>query len=161
MNRIYQGRVTKVQIPKEGVTKPKLPEDWQDLDPDDPRESRRLGEEALWKHHELFQDAVNYYTLALVALGEWLPAEHPITKLRERMRVAWDEFPRKTPSGSRAGEVCANDRPRWKQSITKNPEIACVFDQLYTKPYKNADIEGVFYGEYQKLCAIIYDAVYR
>jgi len=68
MNRIYQGRVTKVQIPQKGVTKPKSPEDWQDL-ADDPQEARRLGEEALWKHHELFQDAVNYYTLCLAAMA--------------------------------------------------------------------------------------------
>src|SRR5690606_14413074 len=29
-------------------------------------------QDALWKHHELFQDAVNYYTLALAALVEGL-----------------------------------------------------------------------------------------
>lgn len=58
MNRIYQGRVTKVQLccepqetkevgpQKEG--KAKKPE-WRKM-PD--------GEAALWRHHELFQDAV-------------------------------------------------------------------------------------------------------
>ena len=54
MNRIYQGRVTKVEIPDgKGGWEP-LP-DWQS---------------ALWQHHELFQDAVNYYTLALAAMAE-------------------------------------------------------------------------------------------
>lgn len=58
MNRIYQGRVSSVQIPRPGVKNEWDPlPDWQD---------------ALWKHHELFQDAVNYYTLALAALAEGL-----------------------------------------------------------------------------------------
>jgi hypothetical protein len=46
MNRIYQGRVSKVEIPKPGDKEnpwQPLP-NWQDL---------------LWQHHELFQDAVN------------------------------------------------------------------------------------------------------
>lgn len=47
MNRIYQGRVSRVQIPKPGVQSPQSPNDWQDLP---------NGEEALWHHHPLFQD---------------------------------------------------------------------------------------------------------
>ena len=56
MNRIYQGRVTKVQVPapaaaEETVGRKKAKKDakpeWLDL-PD--------GEAALWRHHELFQD---------------------------------------------------------------------------------------------------------
>lgn len=59
MNRIYQGRVTKVQMPapasagqQVGRKKEKGAEktDWIDL-PD--------GEAALWQHHEVFQDGVN------------------------------------------------------------------------------------------------------
>ena len=59
MNRIYQGRVTKVQVPapanaeaKDGRKKEKKAEkpEWTDL-PE--------GEAVLWRHHELFQDAVN------------------------------------------------------------------------------------------------------
>lgn len=54
MNRIYQGKVTKVEIPdgkdESGKTRWKPLHDWPS---------------ALWRHHELFQDAVNYYTLAL------------------------------------------------------------------------------------------------
>lgn len=100
MNRIYQGRVTKVQMPapasagqQVGRKKEKRAEktDWIDL-PD--------GEAALWRHHEVFQDAVNYYTLALVTLGDELPETHPFRKLRERMRQAWDEFPKRTPTSA-------------------------------------------------------------
>lgn len=47
MNRIYQGRVTKVEVPnpdKEAAEK------WIKLED---------GEAALWRHHEVFRDAVN------------------------------------------------------------------------------------------------------
>jgi len=49
MNRIYQGRVTKVEVLKAG-TKGKLAE-WELLP---------SWEDGLWKHHQLFQDAVNF-----------------------------------------------------------------------------------------------------
>ena len=56
MNRIYQGRVNKVQILDLEKTA-KSPDRWKDL-PGTPKEARRLGEELLWNHHQLFQDAV-------------------------------------------------------------------------------------------------------
>ena len=43
MNRIYQGRVTKVEVPKAGVKG-----EWEKIEE---------GEARLWQHHELFQDA--------------------------------------------------------------------------------------------------------
>jgi len=53
MNRIYQGKVTAVEIPdgkdEHGQPKWKKLDDWQSI---------------LWQHHQLFQDAVNYCTLA-------------------------------------------------------------------------------------------------
>ena len=49
MNRIYQGRVTAIEVPdgknKSGKPKWKPLENWR---------------ERFWQHHELFQDAVNY-----------------------------------------------------------------------------------------------------
>ncbi len=58
MNRIYHGRVNKVEIldgkDEQGNSKWKPRENWQ---------------EALWRHHELFQDAVNHYIVALAALA--------------------------------------------------------------------------------------------
>ena len=54
MNRIYQGKVTAVEIPdgkdERGQPKWKELDDWQSI---------------LWQHHQLFQDAVNYYVIAL------------------------------------------------------------------------------------------------
>ena len=61
-------------------------------------------EDALWNHHQTFQDGVNYYTLALVALGEGLPADHPISKLRGRMELTWDEFPREVVGALSLGQ---------------------------------------------------------
>ena len=66
MNRIYQGKVTNVEILKGKDGQPEPLHNWQD---------------ALWQHHQLFQaesdetplscaaNAVNYYTLALAALA--------------------------------------------------------------------------------------------
>ncbi|MCX6969221.1 MAG: type V CRISPR-associated protein Cas12b [Verrucomicrobia bacterium] len=92
MNRIYQGRVNNVQILKSGVAKPKTPDDWKDLS-DDPKEARRLGEELLWNHHQLFQDAVNYYIVALTSLGS--SPESKLTKLRGLLGNVWTGFDKK------------------------------------------------------------------
>jgi hypothetical protein len=96
MNRIYQGRVTSVEIYCPGSKE----NPWQPFDPD-PQKARAKWETALWQHHELFQDAVNYYTLALVALGQGLPDRHPINQLRDRMAEAWESFPKKTVTPAR------------------------------------------------------------
>jgi hypothetical protein len=52
MNRIYQGKVTAVEI-HDGK------DQWKKLD---------AGEAALWQHHQLFQDDVNYLLAAFAAL---------------------------------------------------------------------------------------------
>jgi hypothetical protein len=59
MNRIYQGKVTAVEIPNGK-------DEWKKLDD---------GESAIWQHHQLFQDAVNYYTLALAAMAAGLKTD--------------------------------------------------------------------------------------
>ena len=84
MNRIYQGRVSKIEI---------LSEDRKNLTPIDTFEGRELDQSSpLWKHHETFQDAVNYYLLCLASLARshggnqggrhgagWLQADdHPV-----------------------------------------------------------------------------------
>jgi hypothetical protein len=35
------------------------PEDWEDFDAD-PKQAKAKWHAALWQHHQLFQDAVNY-----------------------------------------------------------------------------------------------------
>lgn len=59
MNRIYQGKVTNVQKLKNGA-KGNKPEDWENFDPD-PKQAKAKWQAALWPHHQLFQDAVNYF----------------------------------------------------------------------------------------------------
>ena len=95
MNRIYQGRVAKVEVIKAGGNV-KSPEDWLPLGFQEKEEEfrkleeereklrpqtkvntpegiaarerlraineelNRPGQEALWEHHQVFQDAVNY-----------------------------------------------------------------------------------------------------
>ena len=81
MNRIYQGRVSAVEIPKPGVKN-----EWEPLDAE-PKVARKKGEDALWQHHELFQDAVNYYVVALASLG--VSPESKLTKLRELLEKVW------------------------------------------------------------------------
>jgi hypothetical protein len=80
MNRIYQGKVTKVEI-KNATGEWKPTEDWK---------------ERLWQHHQIFQDAVNYYTLALAALAEGLPVENKAARgWRDRVRDSWKQATRK------------------------------------------------------------------
>jgi hypothetical protein len=71
MNRIYQGRVCDAEIADGKNWKPFAAE---------PKAARAAWERALWEHHELFQDAVNYYVVCLLALAQpgnkiWLTRE--------------------------------------------------------------------------------------
>jgi len=75
MNRIYQGRVAKVELL--GARSDA---------------SEQVNIDILWQHHVLFQDAVNYYLIAIAALASDL--ERPAGKLRERMAEAWEPFER-------------------------------------------------------------------
>lgn len=63
MNRIYQGKVTDVEIQfpsseGSGVGKSKGQPNWQPFDPE-PKQAKAKWQSALWQHHQLFQDAVN------------------------------------------------------------------------------------------------------
>jgi len=82
MNRIYQGRVTKVEVAKAGTKKKSI--EWEAL-PD--------WQDALWKHHQLFQDAVNYYIVAIASLG--VSPESKLTKLRGLLETVWETADKK------------------------------------------------------------------
>ena len=88
MNRIYQGRVSSVQIPKPGVKN-----EWQPLD---------NWQDALWQHHELFQDAVNYYIVALASLGT--SPEGKLTRLQGLLANVWSGFDKKGQRRQGMGE---------------------------------------------------------
>jgi hypothetical protein len=57
MNRIYQGRVSNVEFDR---ATGKTAADWQPAPG---------GDDNLWRHHALFQDAINYYLVGLLALA--------------------------------------------------------------------------------------------
>jgi len=78
MNRIYQGRVSSVQISTGAKNEWELLPDWQD---------------ALWRHHVLFQDAVNYYIVALASLGT--SPDSKLTQLRGLLERVWDAADKK------------------------------------------------------------------
>ncbi len=71
MNRIYQGRVRKMELLDSGKTGAVLKEF-----------DKSGGEMLLWQHHELFQDAVNYYLVCLMAMAN--DKESLVFKIRER-----------------------------------------------------------------------------
>lgn len=81
INRIYQGRVRSVRILPQNQKKSKSDEDWQLL-PD--------WQQVLWKHHELFQDAINYYLLCLMALAN--DPETSIYKIKSRILSGDSEY---------------------------------------------------------------------
>lgn len=97
MNRIYQGKVSNVQKLKAGAKGTK-PEDWEDFDPD-PTQAKAKWQAALWQHHQLFQDAVNYYTLVLAAMAEQVEGDSAQSKALRgwatKVRETWVNANRK------------------------------------------------------------------
>ncbi|TAG10017.1 MAG: hypothetical protein EAZ42_04985 [Verrucomicrobia bacterium] len=97
MNRIYQGRVSKIEL---------LAEDRQNLTPIDTFEGCELDQlSPLWKHHETFQDAVNYYLLSLTAMArsaqetsmDQSPQQRLASDLLKQIDQSWGKFPRSIP----------------------------------------------------------------
>jgi len=62
MNRIYQGRATKLELLDDAKRDPSVLQTFDS-------QALTHQDNPLWRHHEIFQDAVNYY---LVALGSLL-----------------------------------------------------------------------------------------
>lgn len=88
MNRIYFGKACLVEVANGKSDPGKLA--W----------TKRDGwQRDLWQHHEFFQDAVNYYTLALAAMAAGLQPDSPKGKAalawREQVRSAWIKARRK------------------------------------------------------------------
>jgi hypothetical protein len=116
MNRIYQGRVTRVQRMKaaEGNGPRKTGKDssseWEDLDD---------GEAMLWWHHELFQDSVNYYIVALAALGS--SPDSKLTKLRGLLGAVWHGFDKK---GQRRQGMSGSLQRAWQLAEAPTLEVA-------------------------------------
>lgn len=109
MNRIYQGRVSSVQRLKpltagiKGKAHGSKPEHWDDW-PE--------GEAALWAHHELFQDAVNYYLVALLACAS--RPDNPLYEIRQRLADENSEYQIWGPFRRRGAT-----RPGLRESVAK------------------------------------------
>lgn len=88
MNRIYQGRVSELELLESNKSVAVLKEF-----------GKNEGVMLLWRHHELFQDAVNYYLVCLMALAS--DKESLVFKIRERAAGSdpehnvWASFTRK------------------------------------------------------------------
>lgn len=97
MNRIYQGRVTRIEVRKEDGT----------------FEQVAFGQDQsncpLWKHHSIFQDAVNYYLLAMASLAKEhiVGADRLMTDLPKRIADSWETFPK--ADAARAGARSLRD----------------------------------------------------
>ena len=89
MNRIYQGRVTGVELVEDKVKKGKTVKTLCVY-------TQEEGEQLLWAFHDVFQDAVNYYLLALGALADpdYAEGHRLIYDFRARLEAAWEVFPR-------------------------------------------------------------------
>ena len=97
MNRIYQGRVKRLEI----LSSAQTPEVVASCDGN---ALQNQVNNPLWTHHCIFQDAINYYLIALAALAD---PEHVgeddrlIKDLRARVKASWDRFPRSTTGKAR------------------------------------------------------------
>jgi len=98
MNRIYQGRVTCVETPNPEYAAQRIrsaPAKRENRDAKTTQQQWKLlpdWQTALWQHHQLFQDAVNYYTLALAAMAAGVPGW--AGEYSEEVQKKWDDFTR-------------------------------------------------------------------
>jgi len=108
MNRIYQGRIQRIaQRSQDGVETTTAFAGGPD--------SSDQSTCPLWQHHEIFQDAINYYLLALAALAQDAPPgdEWRFTHdMLSRVEAAWETFPRE--DASRVGaKSLSSSLSRW------------------------------------------------
>ena len=89
MNRIYQGRASRLELLDDTKKAPAVLETF---------DSKALTNQTnpLWKHHEIFQDAVNYYLVALASLAQG--TEEAKEELSDNERLASDLITRTTES---------------------------------------------------------------
>lgn len=116
MNRIYQGKVTNVELANPDTKAPKekkcLP-----FDPD-PKIAREKWQKALWEHHELFQDAVNDYTPTLAAMAVGVADDSAQARA---LQQGWAEKVRETWASVRRKAVVFDGPQARLASILKLP----------------------------------------
>jgi hypothetical protein len=177
MNRIYQGRVSKVEIldgkggwqllgfkPDEAERLEKEKErlrpftKQEDANGKEARKqlaeiNRKLNEPwqtALWKHHALFQDTVNYYLSAFAAMVDERTASDGLREFREAVVRCWEKDV--SSDGSWQMRVLASTlsgRPAWKSfekrifsmtgSRASAEQRAAAVEAVFNDPTKIAD----------------------
>lgn len=87
MNRIYQGRVHCLELLGNSGESPQIFEK---------AHLKHQANNPLWQHHEIFQDAINYYLVALASLANPGNAESDrfVPDLRKQVESCWEAFPR-------------------------------------------------------------------
>ncbi len=88
VTRTYQGRICGVWLADERARGRGNKPANEAAPPSPPAE----GLERLWAHHQLFQTATNYYTLALAALA--VDGQGHVGGLRDRLQECWEDYPR-------------------------------------------------------------------
>ncbi len=100
MNRIYQGRVSHLELLDDDNLNPAAIESYG-------TDRLKNQDNPLWRHHEIFQAAVNYYIVALAALAEGAAEnggssdEQLAYRLLERLKGSpsdpgiWERFPKR------------------------------------------------------------------
>jgi len=102
--RTYQGRALRVWI--------KMGGEWV---------LAKEGPELIWRHHELFQSAVNYYLVALASLSA--DDETPIARMKNQMQGYWNDF-------RRAGELREGMRRTLKNFIGDHDTLDRAHDKI-------------------------------
>ena len=105
MNRIYQGRVSKVEV----------------LNSDGSYATTSIGSPdccPIWHHHCIFQDAVNYYLTALGSLADAGTDNRVIQDLRVRLGDSWEKFPRGQYGASSLRDSLRRSLPELKEDAT-------------------------------------------
>lgn len=125
MNRIYQGRTTGLEL-IDGKTGSSVVE--QVFSSSDLKHQ----DNPLWKHHEIFQDAVNYYLVALAALakgiekttGDLNSQQRLAVDLWKRVGASWDEF-----RGSREHRHLRRSLKKWLE-LQDDATLGDAFDAI-------------------------------
>ncbi|RMF09682.1 MAG: hypothetical protein D6763_07420 [Alphaproteobacteria bacterium] len=143
MNRIYQGRVRAVDLLDDKGNVVAMPDGWD-------------GHGALWDHHALFQDAVNYYAFALAAMAEGTVEQDgdggkgptAMARFAEQVFGKWDDFVHKGKMRNGLKHSLARTLGLDPETITREACVDRIFGHAFANFPKRDDgkLHDVFRG---------------
>lgn len=140
LNRIYQGRVSAVEIDR---SVKKTSSDWHPVPGNDG---------SLWAHHALFQDAINYYLVGLLALAsrENLSLGRLLAELdkADSPRQIWNTFSRR---GQKRPGLSASVGP-YLTPGNNNPTMAEAFAAILSGNEVKPEIRDEAVNQLLKAC---------